>query len=138
MAIRSKALLAALFALIVVAPQAAAQSPLAEPRTHVDAAGETGDPEAPRLTLIKSDTDANDVRAGYLYVRVRCDAACVVEATASTKISGKMREVAAAKKTLPANAVRRIRLKIRADVRRRLAAGARFRFDALPLPVPGA
>ena len=136
MAIRSKALLAALCALIVVAPQAAAQAPLGDPRTHVDAAGETGDPEAPRLTFLDPDTDLNDLRRGYLYVRARCDARCVVEVTASTRISGKMREVATAKKELPANAVRRIRLRIRADVRRRLASGARFRFEALPLPVP--
>jgi hypothetical protein len=46
-----------------------------------------------------------------------------------------MREVATARKTLPANAVRRIRLRIRSDVKRRISAGARFRFEALPLPV---
>ena len=137
MAIRSKFLLAALFALAVVAPQASAGVPLPEPLTHVDAAGETGNPDAPKLTFLDPDTNASELRQGYLYVRARCDARCVVEVTASTRISGKMREVAAARKTLPANAVRRIRLRIRSDVKRRLAAGARFRFEALPLPVPG-
>lgn len=119
-------------ALLATAPSALAGTPLPEARTHVDPAG--ADPEAPKLTFLESDTDAADVRRGYLYVRARCDARCDVEVSATTKIGGKQREVATATKTLPANTVRRIKLKIRADVRRRLAAGAKFRFTAVPLP----
>ena len=137
MAGRTKILLLSLLVLAIAVPAASAQAPLGEPRTHVDAAGEVGDPDSPRLTFLDPDTSANDLRRGYLYVRARCDARCVVEVVASTRISGKMREVATARKTLPANAVRRIRLKIRSDVRRRIASGARFRFEALPLPVAG-
>jgi len=111
-----------------------ADTPLPDARTHVDPAGATADPEAPKLTLLASDTDAGDVRRGYLYVRARCDARCEVEVTATTKISRKQREVASASKVLPANKVRRIKLRIRSDVRRRLAAGAIFRFTAVPLP----
>ena len=136
MAKRLTFLLLPAFALALLAPQAGAQLPT--PSTHVDAAGEVGDPDAPRLTFFESDTNARDLRNGYLYVRARCDARCVLEVTASARISGKMREVATVEKTLPANSTRRIRLRIRSDVRRRLAAGARFRFVALPLPVPGA
>jgi hypothetical protein len=123
---------AASAALLVVAPSAVAQTPLPDARTHIDTAG--ADPEAPRLTLLESDTDAGDVRRGYLYVRARCDARCDVEVTASTRVGRRMREVATATKTLPANKVRRIKLKIRSDVRRRIAAGATFRFTAIPLP----
>jgi hypothetical protein len=123
---------AALAAVIALAPSAAAQAPLPEPRTHIDTAG--ADPEAPRLTLLDPDTDAGDVRRGYLYVRARCDARCEVEVSATTRIAGRWREIATASKILPANKVRRIKLKIRADVRRRIAAGAAFRFTALPLP----
>jgi len=123
---------AAVAALAACAPVATAATPLPDARTHVDPAG--ADPEAPRLTFLASDTDATDVRRGYLYVRARCDARCDVEVTATTKISGKQREVASAVKTLPANRVRRIKLKIRADARRRIAAGAKFRFNAIPLP----
>jgi len=119
-------------ALLATAPGAMADTPLPDARTHVDLAG--ADPEAPKLTFLASDTDAADVRRGYLYVRARCDAICDVEVTATTKIGGKQREVATAIKRLPANTVRRIKLKIRADVRRRIANGAKFRFTALPLP----
>lgn len=119
-------------ALLIAAPSAMADAQLPEARTHIDPAG--ADPDAPRLTFLESDTDAADVRRGYLYVRARCDARCEVEVTATTKIGGKQREVAAATKTLPANTVRRIKLRIRADVRRRIAAGAKFRFTAVPLP----
>ena len=110
-----------------------------EARTHVDpaegiASPAGADPDAPRLTLLREDTNAADVRRGYLYVEARCDARCVVEVTATTKISGKNREIAAASKTLPANRVRRIKLRIRSDVKRRLANGAKFRFNAVPLP----
>jgi hypothetical protein len=129
---RTWTLIAALVAAIALAPSAVAQTPLPEPRTHIDTAG--ADPEAPRLTLLESDTDAGDVRRGYLYVRARCDARCEVEVTASTRIGRRMREVATATKSLPANKVRRIKLKIRSDVRRRIAAGATFRFTAVPLP----
>jgi hypothetical protein len=121
-------------ALLTFAPSAMADTPLPDARTHVDPAGADADSDAPRLTLLESDTDAGDVRRGYLYVRARCDARCDVEVSATTRISGKHREVATATKTLPANKVRRIKLKIRADVRRRLAAGATFRFTAVPLP----
>jgi len=115
------------------APVAVAQQALPDARTHVDPAG-SADPDNPKLTFLESDTNASDVRRGYLYVRARCDARCLVEVSATTKISRKQREVATASKTLPANKVRRIRLRIRSDVRRRLAAGASFRFNALPLP----
>ena len=125
--------------LAAVAPSALAQNSVPQVRTHVDPAEGTAtqaaaDPDAPRLTLLKSDTDAADVRRGYLYVRARCDARCDVEVTATAKISGKRRQIAKATRTLPANAVRRIKLKIRSDVRRRIAAGARFSFRATPFP----
>jgi hypothetical protein len=127
-------------ALCAFAPAAVAQDALPDARTHVDPAegtatpAATADPEAPRLTFLKSDTDGADVRHGYLYVLARCDARCEVDVIASTKISGKQREIATATRSLPANKVRRIKLKIRSDVRRRIAAGARFRFSAIPLP----
>ena len=121
-------------ALLALAPGAVADTPLPDARTHIDPAGADADPDAPKLTLLESDTDAGDVRRGYLYVRARCDARCDVEVSATTRIGGKQREVATATKRLPANKVRRIKLKIRADVRRRLAAGQTFRFTAVPLP----
>ena len=119
-------------ALAVCAPAAVADTPLPDARTHVDPAG--ADADSPKLTFLASDTDAADVRRGYLYVRARCDARCEVEVTATTKIRGKQRTVATATKTLPANTVRRIKLRIRSDARRRIAAGAKFRFTALPFP----
>ena len=127
-------------ALGAFAPPALAQESLPDARTHIDPVEATAipagtpDPDAPRLTFLKEDTDAADVRRGYLYVRARCDARCVVEVTATTKISGKQREIAETSKTLPANTVRRIKLRIRSDIRRRLAAGAKFNFTAIPLP----
>jgi hypothetical protein len=129
-------LVAALAALLVIAPSAMAQTPLPDARTHIDSAG--ADPEAPKLTLLESDTDAGDVRRGFLYVRARCDARCEVEVTATTRISRKQRTVGTATKTLPANKARRIKIRIRSDVRRRLAAGATFRFTAVPFPPFGA
>jgi hypothetical protein len=129
---RAWTIAAASAALLVIAPGAVAQTPLPEPRTHIDTAG--ADPEAPRLTLLDPDTDAGDVRRGFLYVRARCDAACEVEVTATTRISGRWREIATATKELPANKVRRIKLKISPSVRRRIAAGAAYRFTAIPLP----
>jgi hypothetical protein len=142
MAICRTSLIAALLGIAILAPQASADLPLPDTRTHVDP-GEApatlaaqGDPESPRLTFLDPDNTASALRRGYLYVRARCDARCVIEVTGFTKIGGKQREIAFARQTLPANKVRRIRLKIRADVRRRIAAGARFTFEALPLPVP--
>ena len=122
----------------VFASSAFAQA-LPEARSHVDPAEGTAqpaaaDPDAPRLTYLKSDTNSRDLRRGNLYVLARCDARCVVEVTATTKISGKRREIASTSRTLPANKTRRIRLKIRSDVRRRLSSGATFNFSALPLP----
>ena len=139
MANRRMTLLATVLALAIFAPQASAQLPLPESRTHVDpvetpATVAAADPAAPKLTFLDPATNLRDVRRGYLYVRARCDARCTLEVTATTDISGKQREVATATKTLPANKVRRIRLKIRSDVRRRIEAGARFRFEAIPLP----
>jgi hypothetical protein len=141
MAICRICLISSLFALMIAAP-ASAQLPLPEPRTHVDTteldAYQAGaDPDAPKLTLLKADTNINDVRRGYLYVRARCDTRCVLELTAFTKIAGKTREIGTATKTLPANKVRRVRVKIRSDVKRRIAAGSRFTFEALPLPISG-
>jgi hypothetical protein len=141
MAIRRISLLASLLALLIVAP-ASAQLPLPDSRTHVDgtqidAIQAGADPEAPKLTHLQPDTNINEIRRGYLYVLASCDARCVVDVTAFTKIAGKSREIATARKTLPANKVRRIRLKIRSDVKRRIAAGARFSFEALPLPISG-
>lgn len=142
MALRRTSTLAALFAaLAAFAPAAHAQDVLPDARTHIDPAegtatpaGAEADPDSPRLTFIDSDTDAADVRRGYLYLILRCDARCVVEVTATTKISGRNREVAETTRTLPANRKRRVRLKIRSDVRRRLVAGQKFRFTAVPLP----
>jgi hypothetical protein len=136
MAIRTKMLLLSALALAIGAPQASAQGLLPDPVTHVDAAGEVGDRDAPRLTFLDPDTDAGDLRSGYLYLRARCDVRCVLEVTASTRIKGKWREVATTSRTLRTNRVTRLRMKIRADVRRRIANGARFRFEAVPLPVP--
>lgn len=126
-------------ALAAFAPSALAYDSLPDARTHVDPAGATSGPpaagpDAPRLTLLKADTNAADVRRGYLFLRARCDARCVVEVTATTKIAGKQREIATASKKLPANSVRRIKMRISSDVRRRLGAGARFHFNAFPLP----
>ena len=112
-----------------------ADTPLPDARTHVDPAGATPDPEAPKLTLLDPDTDAGDVRRGFLYVRARCDARCELEVTASVKISGKQRDVGTATRTLPAKKVRRIKIRIRSsDVRRRIAKGLPYRFTAVPLP----
>jgi hypothetical protein len=142
MAICRIALLASLLAVAVAAPTAFAQLPLPDTRTHVDPAEilaanpAAADPEAPRLTFLKPDTATADVQNGYLYVRARCDAACIVEVTAFAKIGGRERQVATVRKALPADKVRRVRLKIRSDVRRTIAAGARFSFEAVPLPAP--
>ena len=119
---------------LVLVPGAVAGTPLPDARTHVDPAGVSADPEAPKLTLLESDTDGGDVKRGYLYVRARCDARCEIEVTATTKIGKKFREVATATKTLPANKVRRNKIKIKSDARKRIAAGATFRFTAVPLP----
>ena len=137
MALGRTSLLAALSAaaLLVLAPGAMADIPLPDALTHVDPAGAAPDPEAPKLTLIDPDTDAGDVRRGYLYLRVRCDVRCEVEVTATVKIAGEQREVGSATKTLPANKVRRVKVRIRStDMRRRIAAGLRYRFTAVPLP----
>jgi hypothetical protein len=117
-------------AVALTAPSALADTPLPDTRTHVDAAGD----DDPRLTLLVSDTDGADIRRGYLYVKARCNKRCDVEVTATTKINGKQREVAFKRQTLPSRRVRRIRLRIRSDVRRRISAGARFRFRAVPFP----
>jgi hypothetical protein len=129
---RTWTLAAVAAALAVVAPSALADTPLPAPQTHIDGAGV--DSEAPKLTFLDPDTDAADVRRGYLYLRARCDARCVVEVSAKSRIAGKWREIATATKTLPANKVRRIKLRIRSDVRRRIAAGAKFRFEVFPFP----
>jgi hypothetical protein len=134
---RRKYLVASLFALMVFAPQASAGVPLPEARTHVDPADlsvAAADPDAPKLTFIDPDTTLRDVRRGYLYVRARCDVRCLLEVTATTVISGKQRQVATVSKTLRSNRVTRIRLKIRKDMRRRIEAGARIRYEATPLP----
>ena len=119
-------------ALFATAPSAIA-APLPDQRTHVDGAG-TDEDEGPRLTLLESDTDAADIRRGYLYVKARCSQRCTVEVTAKTRIGGKNRRVAFKRQTLPARSVRRIRLRIRSDVRRRLSSGQRFTFRAVPYP----
>lgn len=137
---RTWTIAAVLAALGAFTPAAVAQGALPDARTHVDPADGTAspagstDPESPRLTFLRSDTDAADVRRGYLYVLARCDARCTVQVSATTMISGKRREVAAASRDLPANRVRRIKLRIRSDVRRRIAAGSTFTFAAVPLP----
>jgi hypothetical protein len=137
MAIRRTCTSAALFALLFFVPQASAQLPLPDTRTHVDPADvgvAAADPNSPKLTYLDPDTKLSDVRRGYLYVRVRCDARCLIEVSATMTISGKQREVAAASKTLRANKVTRVKLKIPADVRRKIEAGARFSFEATPFP----
>jgi hypothetical protein len=139
MAKRRTYLVATLFALMVFAPQASAQLPLPEPRTHVDPADlgvAAVDPDAPKLTLLQPDTAVSDVRRGYLYVRARCDVRCLVEVTATTAISGKQREVATVTRTLRSNKVTRIRLKIAAEFRRRIEPGARFRYLATARAAP--
>ena len=137
MALGRISLLAAISAasLLAVAPAAMAGTPLPDARTHVDPAGAAPDPEAPKLTLLDPDTDAGDIRRGFLYVRARCDARCDIEITASVKLNGKQRDVGTATRTLPANKVRRIKIRIaRSDVRRRIAGGLPYRFTAVPLP----
>jgi hypothetical protein len=137
MALGRTSLLAVLSAaaLLAVAPSAMAGTPLPDARTHVDPAGAAPDPEAPKLTLLDPDTDAGDIRRGFLYVRARCDVRCEIEVTASVKVSGKQRDIGTATKTLPANKVRRIKIKVRSsDMRRRIAKGLTYRFTAVPLP----
>ena len=137
MALGRTSLLAAISAasLLALAPGAMADTPLPDARTHVDPAGAAPDPEAPKLTLLDPDTDARDIRRGFLYVRARCDARCELEVTASVKIAGKQRDIGTATKTLPANKVRRIKVRIaRSDIRRRIAGGLTYRFTAVPLP----
>src|SRR5215203_5171091 len=88
MALRRIWMLAAVVAVLAAfAPAAMAQSVLPDPRTHVDladspagAAG-SGDPDSPRLTYLRSDTHQSDVRAGYLYVLIRCNFRCDAEIT---------------------------------------------------------
>jgi hypothetical protein len=129
---------AAAVALAALAPAGAAQAELPDARTHVDPATEVAgapDPDSPRLTYLKSATDASDVRRGYLYVRARCDARCVVEVEATTKINGRRRVVATGSRELPRNSIRTIRLKIRSQYRGRISGNARFFFEATPLPV---
>jgi len=137
MALGRISLLAAISAasVLALAPAAMAGTPLPDARTHVDPAGAAPDPEAPKLTLLDPDTKAGDVRRGFLYVRARCDARCDIEITASVKLNGKQRDVGTATRTLPANKVRRIKIRIaRSDVRRRIAGGLPYRFTAVPLP----
>jgi hypothetical protein len=137
MALGPKSLLATISAasLLALAPGAMADTPLPDARTHVDPAGAAADPEAPKLTLLDPDTDAGDIRRGFLYVRARCDVRCELEVTASVKLNGKQRDVGTATKTLPANKVRRLKIRIKgSDVRRRIAGGLPYRFTAVPLP----
>ena len=137
MALGRTSLLAAISAasLLALAPGAIADTALPDARTHVDPAGAAPDPEAPELTLLDPDTNAGDIRRGYLYVRARCDVRCELEVTASVKISGKQRDVGTTTRTLPSNKVRRIKIKVRSsDVRRRIAKGLPYRFTAVPLP----
>jgi hypothetical protein len=138
MANRRTCLVATLFALMIFAPQASAQLPLPEPRTHIDPADvgvAAADPAAPKLTFLDPDTSLRDVRSGYLYVLARCDIRCDLEVVASTTIAGKLRQIATVTKTLRSNRVTRIKLKIRSDIRRKIEQGARFSFEATPLPV---
>ena len=139
MANRRICLAATLFALVFFVPSAAAQLPLPDPRTHIDPADlgvAAADPNAPKLTLFEPDARISDVRRGFLSVRVRCDVRCLLQVTATTAIAGKQRQVASLSQTLRSNKVTRIRLKIPADLKRRIAAGARFRFEATTLPAP--
>jgi hypothetical protein len=137
MALGRTSLLAAISAasLLALAPGAMAGTPLPDARTHVDPAGAAPDPESPKLTLLDPDTNANDVRRGFLYVRARCDVRCDLEVTASVKLNGKQRDVGTTTRTLPANKVRRIKIKVRSSsVRTRIANGLAYRFTAVPLP----
>jgi hypothetical protein len=141
MAKRSTCLVAALSALIVFVPQASAQLPLPEPRTHVDPVDvgvAAADPNAPKVTLLDPVTKTSDVRHGYLYVRARCDVRCLLQVTATTTIAGKRRQVATVTQTLRSNKITRLRLKIGADVRRKVDAGARFRYEASTQAAPTA
>ena len=118
-------------AVAVAAPSALAGTPLPDQRTHVDPAGSD---ESPRLTLLAADTDAADVRRGYLYVKARCSRSCTVEVSAKTKGGGRNRTVAFKRQTLPARRVRRIRLRIRSEVRDRVSPHGRFVFRAMAYP----
>jgi hypothetical protein len=128
MRIRSTPLAAAVIAVAAAVP-AVADTPLPDSRTHIDAAG-----EGPRLTLLAPDTSARDVRRGYLYIKAKCSQRCEVDVTARTRINGKVREVATARKTLPSRRTRRVKMRIKRQYRAKVSPNARFSYRAVPFP----
>ena len=128
-------LLVALFATAPAAAAADGSLALPDQRTHVDGAGtDENEDEGPRLTLFESDTDAADIRRGYLYVKARCSRRCTVEVTARARVNGKRRVVAFKRQTLPSRRVRRIRMRIRSEVRGKVSPTARVSYRAVPYP----
>lgn len=130
--------LALLTAALAIPAGASAQS-LPDTRTHVDGAADVdaapaqADPtDAPRLTLLRSATTARHVKLGYLVVQARCNLRCEVTVVATAKIGGKKREIGTVTKLLRANKVKSLKIKIRSDVKREIAAGRGFSFKGTP------
>jgi hypothetical protein len=127
-------------ALVAIVPAAGA-TPLPVPTTHqdpaaqVDATPAQASDDAPRITLIRSSTTAKLVKRGYLAVDVRCNLACVINVVATGKVNKKTRVLGSAEKTLPANKVRTIKIRIRSDLKKLVQNGLRFQFDATPSDV---
>ena len=113
----------------IVAPAAVADTALPDARTHVDAAG-----ESPRVTSLKGDTSTDDLERGYLYVKAKCSRRCEIEVSARARVRGKVREIAAASKVLPARKTRRVKLRIKKQYRGKISPGARISFRAVPFP----
>ena len=124
-------------ALVAIVPVAGA-TPLPPPTTHQDPASEVNatpaqaSNDAPRITLIRSSTTSKLVRQGYLSVDVRCNLRCVVNVVATGKVNKKSRVLGSTEKTLPANKVRTIKIRIRSDVKKLVQNGLRFKFVATP------
>jgi hypothetical protein len=142
---RLKYRISSLLALVAVAALAlvpvAGATPLPAPTTHqdpgaqVDAVPAATASDAPRITLFRSSTTSKLVKQGYLAVDVRCNAACVVSVVATGKVYKKSRRLGSAEKTLPANKVRTIKIRIRSDVKKLVQDGLKFQFDATPSAV---
>jgi hypothetical protein len=139
---RISALLALMALALVAVVPAAVATPLPAPTTHQDptsqvdatpAQADSGD--APRITLFRSSTTSKLVKHGYLAIDVRCNLPCVISVVATGKVNKKTRVLGSAEKTLPANKVRTIKIRIRSDVKKLVQNGLKFKFDATPSAV---
>ncbi|MEA2478681.1 MAG: hypothetical protein QOJ07_603 [Thermoleophilaceae bacterium] len=121
-----------LLALATALP-ATADTQLPGPRTHTDPSSVdntvTAQATSPKLLIFKSATTSSGVRKGYLAVRAECNVRCDVDVTATAKINGKKRIIGTGQRSLPAKAVRIIKVKIRSDVKQRVQNGLKFSFD---------